>query len=101
VNDSTVVEQLRALADPVRLSIVRELRGGTRCACELARFADVSSPLLSHHLKVLRRAGLVTGERRGRWIDYTLDEQAFEALVALLDAPVPTVDRVATLGCAS
>ena len=49
-----LVEQLRALGDPVRWSIVRELRGGTRCACELAQVADVSSPLLSHHLKVLR-----------------------------------------------
>src|SRR4051812_18687058 len=76
VDDSMIVEQLRALADPVRLAIVRELRGGTRCACELAQVAEVSSPLLSHHLKVLRTAQLITGAKRGRWIDYTLDEAA-------------------------
>ena len=101
VDDSTAVEQLRALADPVRLSIVRELRGGTRCACELARSAGVSSPLLSHHVKVLRTAGLISCRRRGRWIDYMLDEQALKALVALLAAPVPTRDHVTELGCAS
>lgn len=101
MNDSTIVEQLRALADPVRLSIVRELRGGTRCACQLAASTDVSSPLLSHHLKVLRTAGLVTGERRGRWIDYTLDEQAFQALVAHLNEPAPRGGQVSMLGCAS
>jgi ArsR family transcriptional regulator len=84
VDDSVVVEQLRALGDPVRLAIVRELRGGTRCACELARVAAVSSPLLSHHLKVLRAAGLVTGVKRGRWIDYTLDVGAMDATAEAL-----------------
>jgi ArsR family transcriptional regulator len=87
VDDSSTVEQLRALGDPVRWSIVRELRGGTCCACELAQVADVSAPLLSHHLKVLRGAGLITGARRGRWIDYTLDEGALGLLAAELDAP--------------
>ncbi len=94
-----VVEQLRALADPVRLSIVRELRGGTRCACELAEVADVSSTLLSHHLKVLRTAGLISGARRGRWIDYSLDEGRFHALLRWLDSPAP--GRATTMECAS
>ncbi len=77
-----VVEQFKALGDPVRWAIVRELRGGTRCACVLAEVAAVSAPLLSHHLKVLREAGLIAGERRGRWIDYTLDHDALAGLVA-------------------
>ena len=76
-----IVEQFKALGDPVRWAIVRELRGGTRCACVLAEMAEVSPPLLSHHLKVLREAGLITGERRGRWIDYTLDHDALAGLV--------------------
>jgi ArsR family transcriptional regulator, arsenate/arsenite/antimonite-responsive transcriptional repressor len=94
-----IVEQLRALADPVRLSIVRELQGGTRCACELAEVAGVSSTLLSHHLKVLRTAGLINGARRGRWIDYMLDDVALGALLASLDAPAPS--RAPVMGCAS
>ena len=87
MDDSSIVEQLRALGDPVRFSIVQELRSGTRCACELAQVAEVSATLLSHHLKVLRAAGLITGSRRGRWIDYTLNAAALRTLVAQLDPP--------------
>ncbi len=75
-----MIEVCRALGDPVRLKIVNELRGGTRCACVLADGAAVSPSLLSHHLKTLREAGLVTAERRGRWIDYALDPARFEQL---------------------
>lgn len=82
VDDSIVVEQFKAMGDPVRWAIVRELRAGTRCACELADAADVSPPLLSHHLKVLRKAGLVVGTRRGRWVDYTLATGALTKLLA-------------------
>ena len=80
VDDSRIVEQCRALGDPVRWAIIRELQGGTRCACVLAQVTEVSSTLLSHHLKVLREAGLVTAQRRGRWIDYTLADEAFAVL---------------------
>jgi ArsR family transcriptional regulator len=82
VNDSMVVEQFKALGDPVRWMIVRELRGGLRCACELADVAEVSPPLLSHHLRVLREAGLIVGTKRGRWIDYTLNRDALTELFA-------------------
>jgi ArsR family transcriptional regulator len=82
VDDSKIVEQCRALGDPLRWAIVRELQGGTRCACVLAQVTEVSSTLLSHHLKVLREAGLVTARRRGRWIDYTLTDDAFGDLAA-------------------
>lgn len=64
---------------------MRELQGGTRCACVLAEMTEVSPPLLSHHLRVLREAGLIGGAKRGRWIDYTLDEVAFAALHAELE----------------
>lgn len=84
VDDSILIEQLRALGDPVRWSIVGELRAGTLCACRLAEVAGVSPGLLSHHLKVLRGAGFITGERRGRWIDYTLVPSALEQLTLRL-----------------
>lgn len=71
------IELFRALGDPVRWTIVNELRHGTRCACVLSEVAGVSPSLLSHHLKTLREAGLITGERRGRWIDYSLSHQTF------------------------
>ena len=85
VDNSTIVEQFRALGDPIRWAIVTELQGGTRCACRLAELAEVSPTLLSHHLKVLREAGLIAGERRGRWIDYTLDADAMGGLAGRLE----------------
>ena len=73
------------MGDPVRWTILRELRGGLRCACELSDIADVSPPLLSHHLRVLREAGLVIGTKRGRWIDYTLNRDALTELFAAFE----------------
>ncbi len=72
MNDSTTIELFKALGDPVRWKVVTELRGGTRCACELGAASGVAPSLLSHHLGVLRDAGVVTSQRRGKWIDYTL-----------------------------
>jgi ArsR family transcriptional regulator, arsenate/arsenite/antimonite-responsive transcriptional repressor len=84
--------QFRALADPTRLRIVAFLSAGERCACELGEAVDVPANLLSHHLKVLRQAGLIVGTRRGRWIDYRLRDDGFRGLERLLagirDLPV-------------
>ena len=85
-----IVERFKALGDPVRLTIVRELPHGQRCARELAERADVTAPLLSHHLKVLREAGLITGTKRGRWIDYDLDHDAVDELLAGFDREAVT-----------
>jgi len=68
------VRFLQALADPVRLSIVRQLIAcqDTVCACDFVECCTVSQPTISHHLKVLRDAGVVTSERRGTNIVYSL-----------------------------
>lgn len=71
-----------ALGDPVRLRILRELAGGRRCVCELLERIPVAPNLLSYHLKVLRKAGLVLASRRGRWIDYRLSGRALTRLRA-------------------
>jgi ArsR family transcriptional regulator len=69
------IELLQAIADPVRLSIVRQLAGAPRsvCACDFTECCTVSQPTVSHHLKVLREAGVVTTERRGTYIYYALN----------------------------
>jgi len=68
------VELLQAMADPVRLSIVRLLASspGSVCACDFTDCCTVSQPTVSHHLKVLRDAGVVTTERHGTYIYYDL-----------------------------
>ena len=67
------VRMLAALADPVRLSFVRQLAGTECvCACDFSECCRVSQPTISHHLKVLRDAGVVTSERRGTNVVYSL-----------------------------
>jgi len=80
------VRRLKALADPTRLRVVHVLAGGKRCVCDLRDHVDVAPNVLSHHLKILREAGLVRAERRGRWIDYELDDAALQAVAAAVPA---------------
>jgi DNA-binding transcriptional ArsR family regulator len=95
VVDSSVAEVtggFAALADPVRLRIVRVLAEGERCVCDLHSQVPVAANLLSYHLRVLRDAGLVTATRRGRWVDYQLDGDGFAALwvqVSAVGIPLP------------
>ena len=77
---STTVEGLRALADPVRWTITDALRPGPRCACELVDELAIPAPLLSHHMRVLRVAGLVQARRLGRRVEYTIDLGALDDL---------------------
>jgi ArsR family transcriptional regulator len=75
------VRLFHALADPTRLAIVRELAGAAEvCACDFTTCCDVRQPTVSHHLKVLREAGIVETERRGTWIYYRLAAGAADQL---------------------
>ena len=65
-------ELLRALASPVRIAIVLQLHQGARCVHELVEALDVTQPLVSQHLRILKAADLVQGQRRGREVVYTL-----------------------------
>jgi ArsR family transcriptional regulator len=80
-------ELLTALADPVRLRIVSMLAAapeGTACGCELEAPLGLAQPTVSHHLRILRQAGLVEGERRGRWVHYSLVPQRLEEITEAL-----------------
>ena len=72
----------KALGDPIRLQLVDVLRGhpGRVCVCELTPLFDVGQPTVSHHLKVLRQAGIVDSERRGLWAYYYVRPDALEEL---------------------
>ena len=80
---ATLAAQFAALADPVRLQLLSLLAtdsAGAVCACDLVAPVGRSQPTVSHHLKVLTEAGLVTSERRGRNIWYAVVPGALEAL---------------------
>jgi ArsR family transcriptional regulator len=76
----------KALADPVRLQLVDVLRkhAGKVCVCELVPLFDLSQPTVSHHLKVLREAGIVDSERKGLWAYYYVTPDSLEELSAWL-----------------
>ncbi|MDL2343742.1 metalloregulator ArsR/SmtB family transcription factor [Deinococcus sp. MIMF12] len=83
---SRIDEVFRALADPTRRAILRELRGGERTAGELARLFPVTKSTLSGHFAVLKAANLVWTEKRGTGVIYRLNTTVFQEVVAdLLD----------------
>ncbi len=76
----------KALGDPIRMQLVDVLRkhAGKVCVCELVPLFDLSQPTVSHHLKVLREAGIVGSERQGLWAYYYVKPEALEELSAWL-----------------
>ena len=84
---SQLAATLKALSDPVRLrllSVVASHDGGEACVCDLSAGIDVSQPTISHHLKVLRTAGLLNSERRGSWVYYRVNPTMLQQLSQLL-----------------
>jgi ArsR family transcriptional regulator len=81
-----VAQIAKALADPVRVQLVDVLQkhAGKVCVCELVPLFDLSQPTVSHHLKVLRDAGLVESERRGLWAYYYVIPEALKELSSWL-----------------
>lgn len=78
--------RFKALADPARVALLARLAGGDEvCVCHLVEGSGLSQPTVSHHLGILRRAGLVTCERRGTWAYYRLVPDAVRELARSLD----------------
>jgi ArsR family transcriptional regulator len=83
---------LKALADPLRLralSLIATSPTGEACVCDIAELAEVSQPTVSHHLRVLKDVGLVTADRRGTWVYYTIAEPYRAAVRSLLEGFAP------------
>jgi len=79
----------KAMGDPVRLrllSLIASHDGGEACVCDLSEVFELTGPTISHHLKVLREAGLVESSRRGTWAYYRLVPEAVGALREALSA---------------
>jgi len=76
----------KALGDPIRMQLVDVLQrhAGKVCVCELVPLFDLSQPTVSHHLKVLREAGVVGSERQGLWAYYYVENDALEELTGWL-----------------
>ncbi|WP_354644675.1 ArsR/SmtB family transcription factor [Kitasatospora camelliae] len=84
----TMAAMFKALSDPVRLRLfsrVASHEGGEACVCDI-QDVGVSQPTVSHHLKKLREAGLLTSERRGTWVYYRVAPGVLAAMAAMLTA---------------
>ena len=78
---SDLAARFKALADPTRVAIVNTLSTSDEvCVCNLTEAFELSQPTISHHLKILREAGLVESSRRGTWAYYRLVSEAVDAL---------------------
>ncbi|WIX98280.1 metalloregulator ArsR/SmtB family transcription factor [Amycolatopsis mongoliensis] len=84
-----LAKAFKALGDPARLRLLSLITSaeGESCVCDLTAAFDLSGPTISHHLKVLREAGLVAGERRGTWVYYRPRPETLAQLSGLLAAP--------------
>ena len=82
-----LAEQFKALADATRVGIVSRLSAAPEvCVCDLTDAFELSQPTISHHLRILREAGLVAANRRGTWAYYRLNRAAVGELSAALAA---------------
>lgn len=88
VDADRVAKKLKALADPTRLRVLSHVAAQgceAVCACDLTDVLDISQPTISHHLKKLVEAGLLSREQRGKWAHYTVVRDAFDELRRFLD----------------
>ncbi|ORI22698.1 helix-turn-helix transcriptional regulator [Rhodococcus sp. 1168] len=93
-----LARMFKALGDPARLrllSLIASHAGGEACVCDISDSFDLSQPTISHHLKVLRAAGLLDCERSGTWVHYWVIPAALQQLSSVLAAADPTTDDAA------
>ena len=93
MEEKEAIRVFKALGDEKRLRILSLLRQGERCACVLLEDLNLSQPTLSHHMKILCDANLVTGRREGKWVYYSLNGRQGEALQQMIgDLMAPSGD---------
>ncbi|WP_258948352.1 ArsR/SmtB family transcription factor [Lentzea californiensis] len=98
LDSATAARLFKALGDPIRVELVglvRRTEGQEACFCDLADQFDMPQSSLSHHLKILVNAGVLSRERRGTWSWYRVDNSAIDTLAAALAPGGPLRDTSA------
>jgi DNA-binding transcriptional ArsR family regulator len=87
----TFAEAFKALGHPVRLQIFDLISQGLgeTCSCDIEQHFDLTQPTISHHLKVLRDAGLIASESRGVWVHHRLNQTIIDSIRSLLSSMHP------------
>lgn len=74
------IEVFKALSDKNRLLILEMLSCGELCACDIIEGLNLTQPTISHHMKILKSSGLVNGEKKGKWMIYSINEKVVDDL---------------------
>ena len=82
----STAQLFHALSDETRLAILGRLKNGEQCVCELTSVLDAAQSRLSFHMKTLKDAGLVFDRRHGRWVHYTLNPAALDAIAGFVES---------------
>jgi ArsR family transcriptional regulator, arsenate/arsenite/antimonite-responsive transcriptional repressor len=81
---NTLLPYLKALSEGMRLKVIHMLLKREMCVCEVMEELKLSQPAVSHHMKILKQAGLISDRREGKWIFYSLRKERFSVLEKLL-----------------
>ena len=79
-----IVRVFKALSDENRIRILKQLKGGEKCGCELLEALQITQPTLSHHMKILCDCGIVKSRREGKWMHYTIDCDGIKTVRTLM-----------------
>ena len=85
---SSIAALLKAVADPTRLQIlalINQGENGQACTCDLTGPLGLSQPTISHHMKKLTEVGILTAERKGTWVHYKIDREAWSQIASLFE----------------
>ena len=101
-HEQEMAQIFKVLSDENRIRILKQLQTGEKCGCELLEELKITQPTLSHHMKILCDAGLVTSRKAGKWIYYTRQAETLDRIGACLQAlghTTPTDDLATDCRC--
>jgi len=86
MNAKLVTTYFKILSDETRVQIVAMLQQGTMCGCKLLKHLHISQPTLSYHMKMLVNSNLVSAEKQGTWVHYTINQNQMDAIASFFGA---------------
>jgi len=76
----------KALSDETRVQVIQVLTTEKQCACQILERFHISQPTLSHHMRILTQSGLVTMEKKGKWVHYGINAEMFHEMKTFIDS---------------
>ncbi|MDD6307390.1 MAG: metalloregulator ArsR/SmtB family transcription factor [Clostridiales bacterium] len=89
MENKKMAAMFKAFGDENRIQILQLLKDGEKCACHLLEGMKITQPTLSHHMKLLCDAGIVTGRKEGKWMHYSISEKGLREMEEYLAQLIP------------